>query len=374
MTKIKLYNKTNGKPITGKIGLKGFKGVYFVTSNNPKDVDTDAPFIVRVGKADGKEGIYGRIATHQGSNFDKLYFSVLTRSNCPQAYEEHGTPTKLEKYIHKIFREDENIVNRDSWYEFVNLQHFLRTVESHWFSFPIVVQEEVKELANFSELMNEYKYTNTQISFDMFRDIDKNGHRYRIPSNFEWFCTAPVQKKPIRGIVFKEGVVYEEYFSGFNEGVAQMEEYQEIVGGYFYMKRTEHLLAIDPQAEWEDIVIIGKEQNEIKEETPFMMMQRSKHYVDQSTPPGDTLIVLGGKVIPDHGSIECSLKKDLGQYNFFMDYPCFHITINNGEEKTQRRKFQYRPYNENLTEEGVAYYAFMEKRLKEIEYSGGKYD
>ena len=282
-----------------------------------------------------------------------------------------------------MFREDENIISKDSWYEFKDLQHFLMIIEERWHTSLIVLQEEQEGLGNMSELMNEYKYTNTQVSFNLFTDMDKWGSRNKIPSSFEWFCTTPVKKKPIRGIVFKEGLVYEEYFHDWKDPEG-FKEYKEVVGGHFYMKTTDMLLDsylcealqeptkweeckvwTKPEAEWEEIVIIGKEQDEITPDTPFMELMRSKHYYDQATPVGDTLIVLGSTVIPDHGGVECSLKSDITYYNYMMDFPCYNLDIRSASSKKSIRKFQYKPHDENLTPEGRDFHILLQKRMKE---------
>lgn len=350
MAKVITYK---GKRAKSNQVIKWLKGVYFVTPDDPKITDPDTPFRVRVGKAEGKEGIFGRIASHQGSNFNTLYYTILEQGTCWNAFSTHKTAVKLENYIHKILRNEYKVLHRDSWYEFKNLYHFLSFMQTEFDVAPIILEKEDEGLGNYSELLSEYKYTETQISFNQFYDgIDR-----RTPSCFQWFCTSPVKKDESRGIVFKNGLVYEEYFSnsiGFKQ-------YQSILGGYFYCKPTQLYLTNN---KWEDIVIIGKEQNEITERTPFMKLPPGRYYIDQSTPPGDTLIVLGDNLQGD----ECSLKDSLSYYNYFLDFPCYHMNMNfmQADDTSIEVDFQYRPYDENPTEEQKARSARIINYLKEV--------
>lgn len=335
-----------GKPAKANQVLKMFTGVYIVTPNDPKVTDPNIPFRVRVGKAEGKEGIFGRIASHQSSNFDRLYYLVLDSLTFRGVFEKYKTPVKVEQHLHQILTNTEKVLHRDSWYEFTNLHHFLTFMELNFHVAPMIWEQDNEELGNFSELLKEYKYTETQVSFNLFYDY--KGRQY--PSSFQWFCSAPVEKAPNRGLVFKNGLVYEEYF----DPVA-IDKYKDIVGGYFYMKNTELFVdsKVDSHAldsKWEHIVIIGKEQDNITEDTKFMQLPPGKYYKDQATPPGDTLIVLGD----DLKGYECSLRHNMSVYNYFLDFPCFTITMtyNVMAPTPSEVSFRYRPYDENLTEEG----------------------
>lgn len=370
----------NKRPLKSRELIKGLmKGVYFVTSNDPKVTDPNTPFIVRVGKAEGKEGIHARIQTHQSSNFERLYYTTLTPLNCRKAYEEHKTPLKLERYIHKMFKEEYEIPNKDSWYEFRNQYHFLTILEDNWKIDEYVLHNEIEDLGNFSKLLDTYKYTNTQLSFNMFHIFTYHRSRCERISSFDWFCTSPVQKglaRPlpkdlmhlappvVRGIVFKDGLLYEEYFPIAN-GLYHGDKYREIVGGSFYMMNTEVPAGTSKDKEWEDIVIIGKEQNEITEDTPFMHLHGSKHYNNPATPIGDTLIVLGSMSTRDRGQIECSLEEETQYYNLLLEFPCFPMHIKDAEGKTIRN-FERRGYNSNLTEEGMKHHAKMKNWLQEL--------
>ena len=249
-------------------------------------------------------------------------------------FQEHGTPIKVEQHIHEILRNQEKVLHRDSWYEFTNLHHFLTFMQKNFYVAPMVWEQELDELANFSALLKEYKYTETQVSFNLFYDY--KGRDY--PSSFQWFCTTPVEKAPNRGLVFKNGLIYEEYFD-----TVAVDKYQDIVGGYFYMKTTE--LFID--SEWEHVVIIGKEEQD--EITSFMKLPPNKYYVHPATPPGDTLIVMGD----DLKGNECSLKNTVAAYNYFLDFPCFSVTMTSDVMSSTPSEvtFRYRPYDENRIEE-----------------------
>lgn len=343
--------------INGKIAkpaqvIKWLKGVYFLTPDNPKVTDSNTPFRVRVGKADGKEGIFSRIVNHQSSNFDKLYYTVITKINCHHAYEGGKTPLQLEKDIHKLFKEEYKINHRDSWYEFKNLHTFLHIMQRNFHTNEIILENDNEEMGNWSELLNEYKYTQTALSYSMFYDP----HRDTYPSTFEWFCTTPVEKEEIRGLVFKDNVVYEEYFPTTDS----YKKYQEIVGGYFYCKST--TFAYSVPGEWEDIVIIAKEQDEITQETPFMKLPPSRDYNRPATPPGDTMIVLGDTRNGD----EVPLKGNLRDYNYFLDFPCYNFKMNFPGTDKPSVHLHYIPYDEGLTEEGKEYHEMLHKRFKEV--------
>lgn len=340
----------NGKRAKPAQVIKWLKGVYFLTPDNPKVTDPNTPFRVRVGKAEGKEGIFGRIVNHQSSNFNKLYYTVITELNCAHMYEGGKTPLQLEKEIHKLFKEMDEVNHRDSWYEFRNLFTFLHIMQRNFLTCELIIDNDNEIMGNWSELLNEYKYTQTAVSYSMFYDP----HREAYPSPFEWFCTTPVEKGEIRGLVFKNNVVYEEYFSTTDSN----EKYQEIVGGYFYFKSTTFAQSVP--GEWEDIVIIGKEQDEITQETPFMKLPPSKHYDTPATPPGDTMIVLGDT----RNGEEVSLKGTLRHYNYFLDFPCYNFNLNFVGIDKPSIHLHYVPYDEGLTEEGKKYYEMLDKKLE----------
>lgn len=346
----------NNKPVKANQIIKWFKGVYIVTPNDPKVTDPNIPFRVRVGKAEGKEGIFGRIASHQSSNFDRLYYLMLDKFTFQGVFEKYKTPVKVEQHLHQILTNTEKVLHRDSWYEFTNLHHFLSFMELNFHVAPMILEQEDEKLGNFSELLKEYKYTETQVSFNLFYDY--KGREY--PSSFQWFCSAPVEKAPNRGLVFKNGLIYEEYFD-----TAAVDKYKDIVGGYYYIKNTQLLFGSrydENPKKWEHIVIIGKEQDNITEDTYFMQLPPGKYYKNQATPPGDTLIVLGDDV---EGNA-CSLKHNMNFYNWFLDFPCRSITmIDDVTTPTPSEvSFRYRPYDENPIEQEEF---DMEKALMELE-------
>ena len=341
-----------GQRVTPSQAIKWLKGVYFLTSDNPKITDPNTPFRVRVGKGDGKQGIFSRIGSHQSSNFDRLYYTVITKLNSVGAYDNNKTPLQLEREIHKLFKEEYEIPHKDSWYQFKSLQQFLTVMQMNFHTQELILENDAVEMCNWSELLNEYKYTQTSLSYGIMTDP----HREKYPAPFEWFCTNPVEKKEMRGIVFKNGVVYEEYFE---DSLETSKQYQEILGGYWYCKSTQ---VLNGDMEWEDIVIIAKEQDEITSETPFMKLPQNKHYNYPATPVGDTMIVLG----EDKYYNERSLKNSLIYYNYFLDFPCYNFTMNFVGSTKPSIKLRYIPYDEELTEEGKEFYNNIEKKMKEM--------
>lgn len=352
MAKVVTINGKRAKPAQV---IKWWKGVYIVTPNDPKVTDPNIPFRVRVGKAEGKEGIFGRIASHQSSNFDRLYYLMLHKFTFPGVFEKYKTPVKVEQHLHQILTNTEKVLHRDSWYEFTNLHHFLTFMELNFHVAPMIMEQELEKLGNFSELLKEYKYTETQVSFNLFYDY--KGRKY--PSSFQWFCSTPVEKAPNRGLVFKNDLIYEEYFD-----TDAVDKYKDIVGGYYYIKNTQLLFNSKHRKikEWEHIVIIGKEQDNITEDTHFMQLPPGKYYKNQATPPGDTLIVIGD----DPEGNACSLKHNMNFYNLFLDFPCFSITMTDNVTSPTPSKvsFRYRPYDENPIEQEEF---DMRKALMELE-------
>ena len=361
----KIWTLDGVTPAKANQVIKTLKGVYFVTPDDPKVTDLNTRFRVRVGKGEGKEGIWGRINSHQSSNFDRLYFTVLSNFNYYEVSKKNRTPLELEKHIHKIFKEKYKVSHRDSWYEFKNVLKFLRIMEENFVVYPVASLKPEQD-TNINDLFDVYKYTNTNISFQL--PIDPM--RQKLFSSFDWFCSSPVEKKPIRGAVFKDNLVYEEYF----EHPETYQEYRDILGGYVYITKTEipaprqdfdeWTKENHKKGKWLDILIIGKELKEVPEVaaingTPFMKLLGNRHYYEPATPIGDALIILG--CTPDGDA--CSLQHLLCYYNYYLDYPCYNINVTFPKLGISK-SFKYRGHNQKLTPEGQEFQAKMEQQLQ----------
>ena len=115
-----------GKPVKASWLIKGMlKGVYFVTAHDPKNAKSNTPFRVRVGKGEGKEGIYGRITAHQSSNFDKLGINVEVGDYIfpyeSDVFHHEDSKEEIQSYLQQL---KPNTGFRSTWIDFVENQFY----------------------------------------------------------------------------------------------------------------------------------------------------------------------------------------------------------------------------------------------------------
>jgi hypothetical protein len=348
-----------GYKVTSNDLIKKFPGIYFITTYDVKKDNPKKPFTLRLGKGEGKEGVWQRVVNHQQSNEKDLYFIMLTPYICPNTFSNSNEKTiyKIEQYIHKYFKQ-EGFHLKDSWYQFPSLEKFISVL----YTMPDIyiennyIWEEDKtsslqklsaskwRLGNYYGLLNDFKYSSVMLLENATNYRNSNGLPVQGAVPLEIFKAGNVNNEGHRCLVYdaKRCIVYEDFIdtSKASTIVKGQNDYVDYRGEMIVKpqiawrprieagaKEVDEIIPYDSKdyylldKNWERVCFIVQDlidnKNLIFWNIPEAVIRGFKQ---PSCILGDKFILIGEKFTDD--AIEpCSLTQEIWNYHGVINHP-----------------------------------------------------